>query len=206
MRYLMPLAAAAAILGGATSASALTYAVSITPEGQSTVSTPTATDVRSDAGNALGARDGKFFSLGLGKYADFTFGQDFTGAGAVYEVTYGAVVGWPEFIDILVYNSPDDSGAVVIASAVRNTLAQTGATFSFSGTWDTLRILDVTARECGLDNTLNCTQSADSSGADGFDVDAVGVSVVPLPAAAWLLLGVSGGLFAAKRRQSRKTA
>jgi hypothetical protein len=41
---------------------------------------------------------------------------------------------------------------------------------------------------------------------DNHDDIVVRVSVVPLPAAAWLLLGVSGGLIAAKRRSARKAA
>ena len=41
---------------------------------------------------------------------------------------------------------------------------------------------------------------------DNHDDIVVRVSVVPLPAAAWLLLGVSGGLIAAKRRSSARKA
>jgi hypothetical protein len=121
----------------------------------------------------------------------------------VYEVTNGSVAAWPEFVDIFVYNSPLVT-LTEVAKSVRNTTAQLGAVFSFSGTWDTLRLVDVTARECSA-QSLSCTGST-GQGADGFDVDAVGVSVVPLPAAAWLLLGASGALIAAKRRQSRKAA
>jgi len=44
-------------------------------------------------------------------------------------------------------------------------------------------------------------------GAGNDDVQDVGVATaIPLPAAAWLLLGVSGGLVAAKRRQVKKAA
>jgi hypothetical protein len=41
---------------------------------------------------------------------------------------------------------------------------------------------------------------------DGFSIDDITVGAVPLPAAAWLLLGVSGALVAAKRRSARHAA
>ena len=41
---------------------------------------------------------------------------------------------------------------------------------------------------------------------DGFSIDNVTVGAVPLPAAAWLLLGVSGALVGAKRRSARNAA
>jgi len=41
---------------------------------------------------------------------------------------------------------------------------------------------------------------------DGFSADNFTVGAVPLPAAAWLLLGVSGALVGAKRRSARKAA
>ena len=41
---------------------------------------------------------------------------------------------------------------------------------------------------------------------DGFSADNFSVGAVPLPAAAWLLLGVSGALVGAKRRSARKAA
>lgn len=43
-------------------------------------------------------------------------------------------------------------------------------------------------------------------GAANGDPSVLKVSVVPLPAAAWLLLGASGGLIAAKRRSARRAA
>jgi uncharacterized membrane protein len=208
--------AALALALGATGASALdyTYAETIRPEGtpagDPSVSTATNTTARTDPGNALGAPNGSFFSLGLGKYADFTFGAPFFGSGGggggiVYEITNGTVATFPEFVDVFVFDagSTDIPGPSV--ATIRNTTAATGATFTFAGTWDTMRLLDVTARECAADTSLDCTRSL-ASGADGFDVDAVGVTVVPLPAAAWLLLGVSGALVAAKRRSSREAA
>jgi hypothetical protein len=41
---------------------------------------------------------------------------------------------------------------------------------------------------------------------DGFSFDNATIGAVPLPAAAWLLLGVSGALVAAKRRSARRAA
>jgi len=49
----------------------------------------------------------------------------------------------------------------------------------------------------------------DNDGSHGdflVKVEAKSISVVPLPAAAWLLLGAAGGLIAAKRRAYRKAA
>jgi hypothetical protein len=216
LRHILASACVATLLA-TPSAHALTYATSVTTElNQFANSNPNSTD-RTDAGNALGAPDGVstnpvrgFFSLGLGKWADFKFGSPFTGDGVVYEITSGTVDTYPEFVDILVYNSPLENAVLQFVTTVRNNAATFGASFTFSGTWDTLRLLDVTERECG-NLSLNCGNPSSPNGSlgsngDGFDVDAVGVSVVPLPAAAWLLLGVSGALIAAKRRHSRKAA
>ena len=198
-------ATAVALAMAATSAQALTYATSITPEGGSTNSTLASNDTRTDSGNALGAPDGKFFSLGLGKFADFTFGTSFVDTGTVWEVTFGNSTAFPEFADISVYDSVVGLVGAEHVATIRNNTAQTGAVFTFAGIWDTLRIQDVTVRECDSLRLEACTTSGSITG-DGFDVDAVGVQAIPLPAAAWLLLGVSGALIGAKRRQARKAA
>jgi len=41
---------------------------------------------------------------------------------------------------------------------------------------------------------------------DGFSIDNAAIGAVPLPAAAWLLLGVSGALVLGKRRSARRAA
>jgi hypothetical protein len=45
-----------------------------------------------------------------------------------------------------------------------------------------------------------------ASNGTGRDINAFEFATVPLPAAAWLLLGVSGALVGAKRRSARKAA
>ncbi len=60
--------------------------------------------------------------------------------------------------------------------------------FNFAGSFDTLRLIDTTPGSSPSD--------------DGYDVDAVGVSPVPLPAAGALLAGALGGMSLLRRRQS----
>ena len=54
--------------------------------------------------------------------------------------------------------------------------------------------------------TVTISNSGSNVSNDGWGVDSATVGAVPLPAAAWLLLGVSGALVAAKRRSARRAA
>lgn len=124
--------------------------------------------------NALGAADGRFFELGFGGWADFTFGTSFNASAEVYEVTFGRADRWPEAVEILV----GAGGTFTSLGTISNVEAQGGGTLTraFSGRFDTVRLIDRT------------DPSQFSSRAGGFDVDAVRVAPVPLPAGAVLLL------------------
>ncbi|MGR3540215.1 MAG: VPLPA-CTERM sorting domain-containing protein [Hasllibacter sp.] len=139
---------------------------------------------RDNINNALGETDGTFFELGLGGIVDFTFGQLFTGPGNVVEVTFGNPAGFPESADILL----GFEGVFTFLTSVPNIGAQGpgGATFDFSGTFDTVRFVDT-------------TQTNARTG--GFDIDSVSVAAVPLPAGGLLLLGALGGLGFMRRRK-----
>ncbi|PWR03391.1 hypothetical protein DKT77_05880 [Meridianimarinicoccus roseus] len=182
------LLASATIVSGASAATL--YATNISWTNNGTVGS---SNDRDNPLNALGAPDGKFMSLGLGGFADFTFGQLFTGPGVSYEITFGNRAGYLETADVFA----GFNGSFTKVGSVDNASAN-GFIFNFNGVFDTLRLSDTTP---GLPST------------DGYDVDAVGVtasvnpapgpSPVPLPAPA-LLLGAGlvglGGL----RRLRRK--
>ncbi|MEO1110839.1 MAG: VPLPA-CTERM sorting domain-containing protein [Pseudomonadota bacterium] len=126
---------------------------------------------RGNAENALGAADTSFFEIGFGSYIDLTFGTLFDTSVSVFEITFGNVLGWPESAEILVGDGIDFQ----LIATIGNLDAQGGGTvpIALAGTFDTVRIKD-TSPTRGL-----------STG--GFDVDAVRVTPVPLPAALPLL-------------------
>lgn len=133
--------------------------------------------------NALGAANGTFFEIGTGATADFMFGADFNADVTVYEITFGNVSRWEESVDVFAGNVGDATSFQFVDS-IPNTDAQGGATLSLaglSGLFDTIRLIDTSSR------------------AGGFDVDAVRITPVPLPAAAWLFLSALGAVFGIKR-------
>lgn len=163
---------------------------------------------RNDPGNALGApdqvgdSDGGFYSLGRGDnaVAVFGFGASFGLEASVFEVSFGcngpsgssgACSGFPEFATVYAFNGAytpfDDTFTVAdllglgfsevgsIANGDGNTA--NGASISIAGPFTFLALAD-----------------ASSQGADGFDIDAVSVNAVPLPASILFLLGGIGGL------------
>lgn len=173
--------AGAALMGGAANA-ATVFATNATivkdgPRGTA--------DNRNVIGNALGSTMGDFFELGLGAIVDFTFGQNFTGPGNVVEVTFNTVSNHPESADIFL----GSGGTFTKLTSISNVQAQgpSGASFDFAGVFDTLRLVDTTARR------------GQSTG--GFDVDVISVAAVPLPASGLLLLAGMGGLGALRRRR-----
>lgn len=140
---------------------------------------------RDNPNNALGAPDGQFLSLGLGGEATFGFSTLFSGSASVFEVTFGNRASYPESADIYVGLG---SGPMTLVTSITNILGQT--TFSFTGVWDTMKIVDT---------------SPWVQGRDGFDLDAVGVAPVPLPAAGLLLFGSLVGLRLLRRRSPAPT-
>ena len=176
------------VFATAVSASAVTYATTVESTTLGTVGASYAGSGRDDSSNALGAPDGAFYSPGVGGEIVVSFGTVFTGDGVVYEVTNGSPAGWPESVDIYVSNSAMGAWGTAVAS-VDNSAAASGATFTFAGAWQYMRLVDtsVAANSGGAD-------------ADGFDIDAIGVQAVPVPASALLLGAALAGLGVARRK------
>lgn len=176
-------AAATALSAGAASAATIWATGVVWSGGGVSDGTPNAS-VRNDLDNALGAPDDAFLSLGVGGSATFTFGQPFTANGVIFEVTWGSRGGHVESADIYLdgvyFTGITNQGATQDSLPIHLSFA--------GGPFTTLTITD--------------TSSA-SGGRDGFDINAVGVSPIPVPAAGLLL---AGGLAAlgAQRKLRRK--
>ena len=91
-----------------------------------------------------------------------------------------------------VTNGFNPDGSVLPGAAVPNFFASFGPTASAATSGDTLYLF--------------FDDKPDERTDDNHDDLVIKVQVVPLPAAAWLLLGVSGALVAAKRRSNRRAA
>ena len=131
--------------------------------------------------NALGSEDEAFYSLGLGGEITLGFGQTFSGSHTItaYEVDYDVNPNYGESIDVFALIG----GTATFVGSLVNFEAQTGAGLTYTGTFDSLRFVDTTS-----------TVFTNSPSFDGFDLDAVGVSAVPVPAAGILLLGGLAGV------------
>lgn len=147
-------------------------------------------DDRDNALNALGANDGKFFEIGLYDTVDFTFGTLFQGPGAVVEVTFGNRDNWPEFAIVEV--GYQGVFAAIDNNPISNQTAGSIALLFGAGPFDTIRV-----RSAAGTTISNCGGNQ----CGGFDIDAIKVSAIPLPASALLLLGALGGLGAMGRRR-----
>lgn len=166
------------------------WATTITYEDDNEVARRGTLNDRDNALNALGSSDGDFFELGFGSSADFTFGTVFDGSVSIFEITFGNAAGWPEEVDVYV----GFAGAFQLADTFTNVAAQGGGDVPLAalvgGPFDTIRLVD--------QSPLSSSGQSDSVGnLGGFDIDAVRVSPVPIPAAVWLFasaLGVFGYL------------
>ncbi len=151
-------------------------------------------DDRDNPANALGSDASDFFEIGFGSTVDLKFGSAFTSPGTLIEVTNGNVAGWPESVDILVGND-GDPGSFFKVGSLDNTAAQNpGGQFTFAGgPFDTVRLIDTSS-----------SPAPNGSTEGGWDIAAVRVSAVPVPAAMPLLLAGVGALGIAARRKRRK--
>ncbi len=176
---LKSLAAAAALALAATGAQAATiHATSVDEYNEGAgIHDP----ARRITANALGAPDGKFLSLGLGGDATFSFGVNFGSPGAVFEITYGKRDGHVETADVfgILHGAETFLGAIINDTGI--------SILTFSGYYEALKVVDT---------------SPVVAGRDGFDIDSIRVTAVPLPAGGLLLAGALGG-FAALRRRRR---
>lgn len=210
------LAAASAIavaVAAPASAATYTYATAVDWKNNGTVGTSNSRNV---ASNALGAPNGKFLSLGLTigndssvygatpGFAVFDFGTVFDGQGIVIETTFNCGTGevcsgHKEQVEVRFGNDynfgshdfADLADFTVGAALITNGDAQTpGKAFTIAnGPFRYLALID-RSRELG------------NSSLDGFDVESVGVTAVPLPAALPLLAAGLGfmGLMGRRRR------
>lgn len=170
------------------------WATTITYEDDNSVARRGTSHDRDNPLNALGANDNKFFELGFGSSADFTFGTLFDTTATVFEITFGNVGSYFEKVGVYV----GKAGAFQMAGTLTNLQAQAGGSVSLAavsgGPFDTIRLVDMTPFSATATNPRG-----------GFDVDAVRVtpSAVPLPAAGMMLLtAMAGGVVAARRRKT----
>jgi hypothetical protein len=198
MKYLSGILAAAAVSALASTASAgIIYADNVESftqgmcDANSTVGPLNANDCavsRSDPTAALGAEDGDFVSLGFFGEIILSFAGNtvFPGGGTtVYEVTTNRRNDHDEALDVF----SSLGGVETFIGTIFNNVAS--SSLLVAGTFDSLILRDVTL-----------TYFADTTSFDGFDLDAVSISPVPLPAGGLLLLAGIGGFAALRRRKS----
>ncbi|MEP0569474.1 MAG: VPLPA-CTERM sorting domain-containing protein [Roseobacter sp.] len=170
----------------------------------------TYTTERDNPGDALGAPDvftdteGGFFSIPQLTAVVLGFGTVFGGDANFFEVTFGCggpTCSFAESIDVYALNgayTADDDGFTLadlqvlgfsLVASLSNGPANVlgGATVNIGGPFSYLALVDT------------------SSGGGAFDVDAVGVQPVPLPAAGLMLLAGLGSLGAMRRFGRRKS-
>lgn len=140
---------------------------------------------------------GNWLSLGLGGTAIFSFGALFTTPGAVVEITNGSRAGYPESADVYAYFGPAIDFTTFNFDDVLNWLPKTSITNASLSNAFTLAggpFLYLAIRDT----------SPGGSGRDGFDIDTIGVTVVPLPAGVALLgSGLAALGFLGMRRKAK---
>ncbi len=145
-----------------------------------------------------GAPDGNFLSLGLGGGIVLGFGAGpFQGASVLFEVTNGCGVtcgSWPESVSVS--TSMNEAGSWDYVGTLTNSAAPTEISGNTRG-----YLLNITTpfRYLYLVDTSPTSPSGNSNA--GWDIDAVSVAPIPVPAALPLLVAGIGGLAWAGRRR-----
>lgn len=139
---------------------------------------------RSQTANALGDADGKFYSLGSGGWITFDFGTRVQGIGSVTEVTWNNRSGYKESAKLFVSN--DGVHFTPTGVTLSNLKETTALSFATASSFRYLKLVDT---------------SAVARGRDGFDIDSISLSPVPLPAPALMLGGALAGLGFLRRRR-----
>lgn len=201
-KVLLGLALAAGTLGAVGAANAATvYAqsvVEVTP-GVRPV-TPAPVDYvgpdRYTPENVLGAPDSTFYSLGRGGSIVLDFGRLVRSPGTAIEVTFNRVAGGIglESFDIYVSATLDFLDAAVASlTNEAGTPGPRGLTQMISfgnASFQYVKLVDTTP--------------ASSGSPDGIDIESIGFSPVPVPAAGLLLGGALLGAGALRRRKAKK--
>jgi hypothetical protein len=121
------------------------------------------------------------------------FGQVFQGPSTVFEITGGSASGYPEQANIWVGSTASGNlSDFTLVGSITNLAAQGGGELVFNPAVEgTFRYLLI------QDNSSILNGPSD----DGFDVDAIGVTAVPLPASVFLFGSALLSLAAVKRRK-----
>lgn len=172
------------------------FATTITFEDDNVVARRGVANGRDNALNALGAADGGFFELGFGSTADFTFGTLFNGDVTAFEVTFGTPGAFPEIVEVSVGLGAAPFTTIGTLTNSDASGANGGSlTITGGGLFDTVRLTDMSPVTSTFENDVN------GNPVGGFDINAVRVSAVPVPAAGLLLLGALGGFAGLRRRR-----
>jgi hypothetical protein len=158
---------------------------------------------RTDASRInFGDGDGFFYSLGLstnGSISDLVLriNPSFTGPATVVEVTNPGT-NHLEAADVFVATEDAsggyDANSNIFLQRITNNGSSGGSvsTIDFTGTFQFLVFRDASLFE------FSSTGST-----DGFDIDAISVSAVPLPASGLMMLGIAAGIgYVGRRRRS----
>jgi len=145
---------------------------------------------RTDPNAVIGPADGVFYSLGFGGYLVLDFGSGLvTSPGAVTEVTF-RLEGYLEKMQVFVSKTLDFLEPAV--ATISNQVAGLPGGTSFSFTTDGFRYVKL----------VDISPSG-SGPRDGFDIDSISFTPVPVPAAGLLLGGALAGLGALRRRSKK---
>lgn len=189
-KTLLSLALALAASSGAANAAPV-YAQSVVSTNQTADDdgNPVAGD-RSDPLAVIGPADGVFYSLGFGGDMVLDFGAGFVKApGTVSEITF-KLEGYIEKVKILVSKTRDFTGAESAVVSNQTAGLPGGASLTFAApSFRYVKLVDMSARGYGA--------------RDGFDVDSISFSPVPVPAAGLMLAGAVAGLGALRRRAKK---